>query len=196
MNNQFDVRQILSGHQLIPVVTFSNGMDPLNFADFLLKEGVRVIEVTLRTEAGLRAISVIKENRPEMLVGAGTVLRNEQLKLLKKNNVDFVISPGLTPSLLKAFNEWEIPFIPGVATPSEVMMARDNGLSTLKFFPAQMFGGVKMLKTYNQLFPDVSFCPTGGISEETFEEYLKLDNVYAVGGSWLQNKYKNRNNSL
>jgi 2-dehydro-3-deoxyphosphogluconate aldolase/(4S)-4-hydroxy-2-oxoglutarate aldolase len=154
-------------------------------AQALLAGGIKVLEITLRSDAALEAIRRIRSEVPDALVGAGTVLSGEDLQAVAVAGGRFAISPGLTPNLLKAAEKEAIPLIPGVATASELMMALEAGLSELKFFPAQAAGGVPMLKSLSGPFPQVTFCPTGGVSLHNYKDYLALENVACVGGSWL-----------
>lgn len=177
----------MNGHTLVPVVTFEAQDDPIAFMHYLIDQDVRCIEVTLRTEAGLRAIQQLKnEFGTDALIGAGTVTRPEHVDQLKAIDADFLVSPGLTADLLASMQASGIPYLPGVSTPSEIMQAIEWGLDTLKFFPAHLFGGLPALKAYGQVFGQVQFCPTGGVTSDTASEYLALNNVFAVGGSWFQ----------
>lgn len=188
---QGNIIEILSQNQQVPVVTFTKGDDPAAFMDYLIGRGVNCIEVTLRTPEGMEAIRSLKKSHVnKAAIGAGTVTNSEQIAQLKAAGADFLVSPGTTPSLVSDMVDSKIPFIPGVATPSEVMHAREMGLSALKFFPANLYGGIEALKNFGNLFPDVRFCPTGGISANTAQEYLALKNVIAVGGSWFQKEFK------
>jgi 2-dehydro-3-deoxyphosphogluconate aldolase/(4S)-4-hydroxy-2-oxoglutarate aldolase len=191
MEAQNNVRQTLQGHSLVPVVTFNEGDDANAFMRYLLDQEVRCIEITLRTSEGINAIaSLKKEFGNEVLVGAGTVTNQQQVEALQKIDADFMVSPGLTPNLQKVMQESGIPYLPGVATPSEIVSAMEMGLDTLKFFPANLFGGLNALKAYGQVFPEVIFCPTGGATKQTSEDYLALSNVFAVGGTWFQKEYQ------
>ena len=180
----------MAGHTLVPVVTFTAGDDPVKFMQFLLEQGVRCIEVTLRTKEGLEAIGTLKRAfGNEALIGAGTVTHEAQVAQLVSLKADFIVSPGLTDALHATLQSAGIPYLPGVATPSEVMRAAERGLDTLKFFPAHLYGGLEALKAYGQVFPDLQFCPTGGVSAATSGDYLALANVFAVGGSWFQKDF-------
>ena len=194
MNNQNNIASVIKSHQLIPVITFNSESDPIKLMNFLMEQGVSCIEVTLRTKEGIEGMAKLKSHFGDSIcLGAGTVTYAEQIEALKRIGVDFLVSPGLTPSLKEKMDHSKIAYLPGVATPSEIMAAREMGLSKLKFFPANLFGGISALKTFGNLFPDVSFCPTGGVSEKTKNEYLALDNVIAVGGSWFQSDYNQIN---
>lgn len=190
---QHNIRQLLSEHPLVPVVTFEDLSQVVAFTEFLLNQQVRCIEVTLRNEFGLLAIQTIRKRfEKEMLVGAGTVTSEQHIMRAKDAGAQFAVSPGLTFELLEDFRANEIPFLPGVSTPSEIMFALENGLNTLKLFPANVVGGVDALKAYHAVFPSVKFCPTGGITKETSAHYLNLPNVFAVGGSWFQKEFESR----
>jgi len=180
----------MAGHSLVPVVTFTEGDDPIAFMEFLIAQGVECIEVTLRTPQGIKAIAQLKEQYGDKaLIGAGTVIREEQVAHLAGLKADFMVSPGITPALHTAMHQSGLPYLPGIATPSELMRAAEMGMETLKFFPANLFGGLQGLKAYGQVFPEIQFCPTGGITKETSADYLALDNVFAVGGSWFQKEF-------
>ncbi|MAE21147.1 MAG: keto-deoxy-phosphogluconate aldolase [Pseudomonas sp.] len=170
---------------VMPVIVVDRVDDAVPMARALVAGGVRLLEVTLRTECALEAIAAIKAEVPEAILGAGTVTRPEELHQVINSGAEFVVSPGFTRDLLAAAQEWGGAFLPGVATPSEVMQVRDAGFERMKFFPAVPNGGRSMLKAIGGPLPDISFCPTGGISAETYHDFLALENVFAVGGSWL-----------
>jgi 2-dehydro-3-deoxyphosphogluconate aldolase/(4S)-4-hydroxy-2-oxoglutarate aldolase len=146
--------------------------------------GVTVLEVTLRTSAAIAVIAEMKKVEG-IIVGAGTVTRVEQLKQLEAGGADFAISPGATPRLLEAGQQTTMPFLPAIASVSEMMQGLEMGYNHFKFFPAAASGGVSALKAFAGPFPDVRFCPTGGISVNDFTQYLALQNVLCVGGSWV-----------
>ncbi len=192
MGNQ-SIYKILKNNPLVPVVTFNKEDDPEDFMDYLIKRNVFCIEITLRTEYGLKAIELLKKKFSDTIqVGAGTVISSLQVNQLKSIGADFMVSPGLTVDLFECMINSKIPFLPGVATPSEIIKAQELGLEYLKFFPANLYGGIDALKMFGGLFPALKFCPTGGISEATSQEYLALNNVIAVGGSWFQKNYKTK----
>ncbi|XOF32690.1 MAG: bifunctional 4-hydroxy-2-oxoglutarate aldolase/2-dehydro-3-deoxy-phosphogluconate aldolase [Candidatus Electrothrix sp. YB6] len=180
-----NARKILQTGPIIPVMVIRDTDHAVPLAHALLAGGIRVLEITLRSDAALEAIRRIRTEVPDALVGAGTVLSAQDLQAVEKAGGLFAISPGLTPNLLAAAAKATIPLIPGVATASELMLALEAGLTELKFFPAQAAGGVRMLKAFGGPFPQVTFCPTGGISADNYREYLALPNVACVGGSWL-----------
>jgi 2-dehydro-3-deoxyphosphogluconate aldolase/(4S)-4-hydroxy-2-oxoglutarate aldolase len=144
-----------------------------------------VLEITLRTPVALKAIKLISQEVPEAIVGAGTIINPEQLQAAEDAGAVFAISPGLTPTLLAAAIKGNIALIPGIATLSELMLGIEYGLDHFKFFPAEAAGGIPMLKAIAGPIPQVTFCPTGGISPENYNAYLQLSNVACVGGSWL-----------
>jgi len=180
--------EILRLSPVIPVVTIDDTQQAIPLARTLLANGISVMEVTLRTEAAADAIRAINNHLPNMIVGAGTLLEPKQFELAKEAGARFVVSPGLTPPLMAAAKQVGLPYLPGAITPCEIMAARQMGFKVLKFFPAEIAGGVDILKAYLPVFPDVQFCPMGGIMRANVKEYLALKNVVAVGISWLTPK--------
>jgi 2-dehydro-3-deoxyphosphogluconate aldolase/(4S)-4-hydroxy-2-oxoglutarate aldolase len=170
---------------VIPVIVLEREADALPLARALVDGGVRVLEVTLRTSAALRGIEAIARALPEAIVGAGTLRSAADVRAAKDAGCVFGVSPGYSRSIGVACQEARLPLLPGVATPAEVMAANDDGLNFLKFFPATAAGGLPMLKALAGPFPDVVFCPTGGITAETAPQFLALPNVKVCGGSWL-----------
>lgn len=146
---------------------------------------LRVIEITLRNEFSINAIKYIKTEFPQFTVGAGTVVNSSLLNQALKNGADFCVSPGLDIELLKEAQNKNIPFLPGCSTPTEILTAQKAGLKVVKFFPAEISGGIKALKLYQGAFSDMLFLPTGGITLENVKEYLNLSNVVACGGSFM-----------
>ncbi|MEC7528744.1 MAG: bifunctional 4-hydroxy-2-oxoglutarate aldolase/2-dehydro-3-deoxy-phosphogluconate aldolase, partial [Pseudomonadota bacterium] len=146
---------------------------------------IKVLEVTLRTPAAIDVIKRIAQEVPDSLIGAGTVTNAQQLKAVVEAGAKFAISPGMTADLLKAGMDSEIPLIPGISSTSDLMKGKDAGYTHMKFFPAEASGGVKAIKSISGPFPDVTFCPTGGIGPNNYNDYLALNNVKCVGGSWL-----------
>lgn len=176
---------VLTASPIVPVIAIQQLKDAVPLAKALVSAGVKVLEVTLRTECALEAIRQIKEAVPDAIVGAGTVTSAEQYAQAVEAGAQFIISPGLTKNLLQKSQDYTVPFIPGVATPSELMLAAEFALSVLKFFPAEINGGVKALKAFAGPFAHVKFCPTGGVSEKNYLDYLALNNVLCVGGTWF-----------
>lgn len=170
---------------VVPVLVIERVEDAVPIAKALMDGGINVLEVTLRTKAALEVIETIARELPEAYIGAGTVTNRDQLKAVTDAGAKFAISPGLTADLLKAGLEGSIPLIPGISNISDLMKANDAGYDHLKFFPAEAAGGVKALKSIGGPFPNVVFCPTGGIGPNNYLEYLALPNVRCVGGSWV-----------
>ncbi|MFC3120497.1 bifunctional 4-hydroxy-2-oxoglutarate aldolase/2-dehydro-3-deoxy-phosphogluconate aldolase [Agaribacter flavus] len=177
--------EIFSQGPVVPVLVIDKVEDALPIAESLMKGGVNVLEVTLRTKAAMDIISLIAKELPEAYIGAGTVTNRDQLKAVTDAGAKFAISPGLTADLLAAGKAGSIPLIPGVSNISDLMRANDAGYDHLKFFPAEAAGGVKALKSIGGPFPNTVFCPTGGISPSNYKDYLALSNVKCCGGSWL-----------
>lgn len=187
-NIQNNIEAVLKNHQLIPVVTINTLDEADSIVQNLLNRGITCIEVTLRTPIAFEAIAYIKKNYSDQIsVGVGTIITNEQIVRAEEIGVDFIVSPGISQELSYALDKSGIPFIPGVCTPSEIMLGLNIGWKFFKFFPASIYGGTKALKTFGAVFPGVKFCPTGGINENSAGEYLALDNVLSVGGSWMVN---------
>ncbi|WQX90791.1 bifunctional 4-hydroxy-2-oxoglutarate aldolase/2-dehydro-3-deoxy-phosphogluconate aldolase [Helicobacter pylori] len=185
---QDKVIEVLQISPIVPVVVIEDLNDAVPLAQSLIEGGIPIIEVTLRSNCALEAIELIAKNVPKMRVGAGTILNLTQLEQAQNRGAEFLISPGLTPSLLEHAKKKNMPLIPGVSSSSEVMQALELGYSALKFFPAEYCGGVKLLNAFNGPFKGVKFCPTGGISADNMRSYLNLENVLCVGGSWLTPK--------
>jgi 2-dehydro-3-deoxyphosphogluconate aldolase/(4S)-4-hydroxy-2-oxoglutarate aldolase len=170
---------------VIPVIVIEKLEQAVPLARALVAGGVRVLEVTLRTAVGLAAIEAIAREVEGAIVGVGTITRPEDVDLALKAGAVFGVSPGLTPAVAAAAAASGLALLPGVMTPSDVMAAKAAGYSQLKLFPAQQAGGIGMLKALGGPFPDVMFCPTGGVSAATAPDFLALPNVACVGGSWL-----------
>ncbi|MEO0729475.1 MAG: bifunctional 4-hydroxy-2-oxoglutarate aldolase/2-dehydro-3-deoxy-phosphogluconate aldolase [Pseudomonadota bacterium] len=171
--------------KIVPVLTIDNVDDAVPLARALLAGGLRAIEITLRTDAALDAIRAVSESVPDAFVGAGTILEPDDGAKAIAAGARFLVSPGLSPRLVAAAETWRVPFLPGAVTASEVMSLRDLGYRCLKFFPAEPSGGVPALKGLAAPISDVVFCPTGGIGPKNVADYLALNNVAAVGGSWV-----------
>ncbi|WP_439236125.1 bifunctional 4-hydroxy-2-oxoglutarate aldolase/2-dehydro-3-deoxy-phosphogluconate aldolase [Lonepinella koalarum] len=176
---------VLTQSPVIPVMVIDNLKNAVPLAKTLVESGIKVLEITLRTECGLDAIKLIKQEIPDAIVGAGTVLNPVQFEQAMMAGAQFIISPGITESLLQKSILFDVPFIPGVATASEIMLAKQYDLHCLKFFPAEINGGINALQAFSSVFPEITFCPTGGINEKNYLNYLNLKNVMCVGGSWF-----------
>ncbi|MBR3248267.1 MAG: bifunctional 4-hydroxy-2-oxoglutarate aldolase/2-dehydro-3-deoxy-phosphogluconate aldolase [Clostridiales bacterium] len=173
---------------IVPVVVLNKVEDAVPLAGALLKGGIDFMEITFRTECAADCISVISREVPEMTVGAGTVLNADQARLAVEKGAEFIVSPGLDEETVKWALENEIPVIPGAVTPTEIIKAVGLGLKVVKFFPADVYGGIKAIKALAAPFGQVKFLPTGGVSESNLKEFIENSSVAAVGGSWVCKK--------
>ncbi len=185
MNTHASIAAILRLSPVMPVVTIEDATTAPQLAHALVRGGIRTIEVTLRTAQALRAIEAIAAKVPEICVGVGTVMSTKDLTLAADAGAAFAISPGATRELLEAGANFRIPYLPAVATASELLTAIAAGYQHFKLFPANVAGGVAALKAFHGPFPEARFCPTGGVSLQSAPGYLELPNVLCVGGSWL-----------
>ena len=170
---------------IIPVVVLDRVEDALPLAKALIDGGLPCAEVTFRTDAAEESIRLMSERFPELLVGAGTVLTTDQVDRAVAAGAKFIVSPGLNPRIVKYCVEKGIVIVPGCANPSDVEQALENGLTTVKFFPAEALGGLKLIKAMAAPYVGVKFMPTGGINAENVREYLAYDRIVACGGSWM-----------
>lgn len=180
-----DAITLLRQGPVVPVIVVNDAAVAVDLAHALVAGGIRVLEVTLRTKAALAAIRRMRDDVPDAIVGAGTLRTRAQLEACVDAGAQFGVSPGLTPEIAAAARSSALTLIPGIATPSEAMRAEDEGFLVQKLFPAEAVGGVKLLKSLAGPFPNLRFCPTGGIDLARAHDYLALPNVLAVGGSWL-----------
>lgn len=176
---------ILNTGPVIPVLVIENPQHALPIAEALLEGGIKVLEITLRTQAAIDIIHHLSATLPEALIGAGTVTSVQSLQQAGDAGARFLISPGLTPTLLQAATRGPVPLIPGISSIGELMTGMEYGLDCFKFFPAEAAGGRPMLKAIAGPFPDILFCPTGGITPDNASDYLAMPNVTCIGGSWL-----------
>lgn len=180
--------ELLALSPVIPVVVVEDADHAVPLAQALLRGGIKVIELTLRTPAALGAIERIAAEVPDIVIGAGTVTAPEHAERAAKAGAHFLVTPGVTDRLLDAVEDTGLPFLPGAATVSEALRLTERGFTALKFFPAEAAGGVEYLKSIGGPLPYLRFCPTGGITAESAPRYLALTNVGCVGGSWLAPK--------
>ena len=175
---------------IVPVIAIENVEAAIPLADALLQGGLPVVEITFRTAAAADVIRRISQERPQLLVGAGTVLTTANLEAAKASGAAFAVAPGLNPQIVRQAQAIQLPFMPGIATPSDIEAALALGCKLLKFFPAGAFGGVTMIEAFSAPYKHtgVKFMPTGGVSTANLESYLKLDTVAAVGGTWIAKK--------
>ena len=177
--------EILTIAPVIPVITIKDSSNAIPLARALVKGGLPVIEITLRTKSAIEAIKLISQEVKGAIVGAGTVLTASQYKSATRAGASFMVSPGTTPSLLDIAGTHDVPLLPGASSPSESMFLMDRSYLRQKFFPAEQSGGIDYLSALVSPLPDVKFCPTGGVTLENSTSYLKLKNVLCVGGSWI-----------
>lgn len=170
---------------VVPVVVLEDAKDAAPLAEALIKGGLPCAEVTFRTEAAQESIWIMKESYPEMLVGAGTVLTTAQADAAVEAGAEFIVTPGFDPEIVDYCIEKGIPVFPGCITPSEVAQAVKRGLKTVKFFPAELFGGLAAIKALSAPYNMVKFMPTGGINASNLKEYLAFDRIVCCGGSWM-----------
>jgi 2-dehydro-3-deoxyphosphogluconate aldolase/(4S)-4-hydroxy-2-oxoglutarate aldolase len=180
--------EMFNQFSLVPVVVLDDANDATPLAEALLNGGIKSIEITLRTDAGLKAIEQVAKNLPDILVGSGTILNKAQMQAAHDAGAQFHVSPGITDELADYASTHNIAWLAGVANSSNIMQAHQHGLTHIKFFPAALAGGVPMLKQFISVFPNMRICPTGGIDLSNLHEYMALKSVFAVGGSWLTPK--------
>lgn len=178
------IKERISATYLVPVVVMDDASRAVDTAKALLAGGVDIMEITLRTEAGLDSIAAVVENCPEMLVGAGTVLSLDKCKEAIARGAKFIVSPGSDPAIMEYCIEKGIDILPGCVTPTEITAAINMGLTAIKFFPANVYGGLKAIKALAGPFPNIKFVPTGGVDASNLAEYVSTS-ILAVGGGWL-----------
>ena len=173
---------------IVPVVVLNYVEDAVPLARALLKGGICFMEITFRTECAAECISVISKEVPEVIVGAGTVLNVEQAKTAVDFGAKFIVSPGIDEQTVRWALENDVPVIPGAVTPTEIMKAISLGIKTVKFFPADVYGGIKAIKALSAPFEQIKFLPTGGVSEANLADFIGYKSICAVGGSWVCKK--------
>lgn len=180
-----NIYEQIKNYKLVPVVVINNIDEAIPTMEALVKGGLPVAEVTFRTACAPEALKLIIKNYPEALIGAGTVINAKQCEEAINSGAKFIVSPGLSAHVAEVCKKHNIPYIPGVATPTEIMQALDLDINVVKFFPASNLGGVKTLKAICSAFPQIEVMVTGGINEENVNEYLAFNKIIAVGGSWM-----------
>ena len=178
------LEQQLVDSRVLPVITALDVDSTVRLAQALAEGGMRCVEITLRSAAGLDSLKAVKQALPDMLVAAGTVINPQQVEQAQQAGADLCLSPGISEQLLLATRAAGIPFVPGVATASEIMLGMHHELHIFKYFPASL-GGAAALTAFAGPFPDARFCPTGGLTQDNFRDYLALPNVICCGGSWM-----------
>lgn len=183
-----DIKQQIKAFKIIPVIAIDNAEDIIPLGKVLVENGLPVAEITFRSDAAEKAIRLLRESQPEMLIGAGTVLNRTQVIAAKEAGATFIVSPGFNPNTVRACQEQGIEIIPGVNNPSAVEAALEMGLTTMKFFPAEPSGGISMVKSLLAPYTDLELMPTGGIKPSNVNDYLAIPRVIACGGTWMVEK--------
>lgn len=179
------IKSILSLSPVMPILTI-NKVEKVDYLfEALIKGNLKTVEITLRTDCALKVIEIASKKFPSLEIGAGTILNETDLQAVKDAGASFAVSPGITTTLAKKAIEIDFPFLPGVSNSSDIMKLLDLGYKSFKFFPAQAAGGLNYLKSLSGPFPNIVFCPTGGINEENAYQWLNQKNVICVGGSWI-----------
>ena len=179
------INEVMNTSPVMPVMVINQLEQAVPLAQALVAGGLKVLEITLRTPVALDCIRRIKDEVPDAIVGAGTIINTHTLYQALDAGAEFIVSPGVTDSLIEEALSSGIPILPGVVTPSEVMRLLEKGITAMKFFPAEAAGGIPMLKSIGGPLPQVTFCPTGGVNPKNAPDYLALNNVACVGGSWM-----------
>ncbi|MDP3848014.1 MAG: bifunctional 4-hydroxy-2-oxoglutarate aldolase/2-dehydro-3-deoxy-phosphogluconate aldolase [Pseudomonas sp.] len=179
------IDQLCERARILPVITIEREADILPLADALAAGGLHTLEITLRSEHGLTAIRLLREQRPQLCIGAGTVLDLQMLAAAEAAGAQFIVTPGCTTELLQAGVQSPLPLLPGISSASEIMLGYALGYRRFKLFPAEISGGVAALKALGGPFASVRFCPTGGVNASNVQSYMALPNVMCVGGTWM-----------
>ena len=180
--------ELMSGQTLLPIIQADTPEQGVQIAKAMANAGLTLVEVVLRTEASLEALKAIKAQVPELKVGAGTVINTDILEQALEAGSDFIVTPAVSPALLTALAKCNVPVLPGVSNTGDILMALEYGFKEQKLFPASLAGGAPFVSAVSSVFRAVSFCPTGGVSESNKMDYLSLNNVFAVGGTWIAKK--------
>ena len=179
------IKDIMTQSPVIPVMVINSVEHAVPLAHALVEGGLKVLEITMRTPVALEAIKRIKAEVPNAIVGAGTIINTQTLQQAIDAGSEFIVSPGVTDNLIDAAIKSGVPILPGIISPSEVLRLLEKGITEMKFFPAEAAGGIPMVKSIGAPLPQVTFCPTGGVSPKNAPDYLALSNVACVGGSWM-----------
>lgn len=178
-------RSLLGEQQILPIIQADSVSDGSQIAQAMQAAGIQLVEVVLRTPASLDILTSIKQRFPDLIVGAGTVVDQTIIDAALEAGSDFIVTPAISPKLLASLSELDIPVLPGVSNTGDILLAREMGFTELKLFPANLSGGHQFIKSVSSVFPDMSFCPTGGVNESNMSDYLQLKNCFAVGGTWI-----------
>ena len=180
--------ELMAGQTLLPIIQADTPEQGVQIAKAMANAGLTLVEVVLRTEASIEALKAIKAQVPELKVGAGTVINTDILEQALEAGSDFIVTPAVSPTLLEALAKCNVPVLPGVSNTGDILMALEYGFEEQKLFPASLAGGAPFVSAVSSVFRAVSFCPTGGVSESNKMDYLSLNNVFAVGGTWIAKK--------
>ncbi|XQF92124.1 bifunctional 4-hydroxy-2-oxoglutarate aldolase/2-dehydro-3-deoxy-phosphogluconate aldolase [Pseudoalteromonas espejiana] len=180
--------ELMAGQTLLPIIQADTPEQGVHIAKAMAEAGLTLVEVVLRTEASIDALKAIKEQVPQLKVGAGTVINEAILKQALDAGSDFIVTPAVSPKLLSELVKCGVPVLPGVSNTGDILMALEYGFEEQKLFPASLAGGAPFVSAVSSVFRSVSFCPTGGVSEANKMDYLSLNNVFAVGGTWVAKK--------
>lgn len=180
-----DIYEKISSIKLVPVVVFNKTEDTIPTLNAMVKGDVPIAEICFRTPCAADCIKIAVENCPDCLVGAGTVINAAQAETAISYGAKFIVSPGISKEVFEVCKKHNIPYLPGTATPTEVMEAISFGLPVVKFFPAGVYGGLKAIKAIGAAFPDMKFMPTGGVDNSNLKEFIDCDKIIACGGSWI-----------
>ncbi|MAJ39428.1 MULTISPECIES: bifunctional 4-hydroxy-2-oxoglutarate aldolase/2-dehydro-3-deoxy-phosphogluconate aldolase [unclassified Pseudoalteromonas] len=180
--------ELMAGQTLLPIIQADTPEQGVNIAKAMAEAGLTLVEVVLRTDASIDALKAIKEQVPQLKVGAGTVINETILKQALEAGSDFIVTPAVSPTLLSELVKCNVPVLPGVSNTGDILMALEYGFEEQKLFPASLAGGAPFVSAVSSVFRAVSFCPTGGVSEKNKMNYLSLNNVFAVGGTWVAKK--------
>jgi 2-dehydro-3-deoxyphosphogluconate aldolase / (4S)-4-hydroxy-2-oxoglutarate aldolase len=177
--------ELMSGQTLLPIIQADSPRQGVQIAQAMADAGLTLVEVVLRTNASLAALTAIKKEVPQLKVGAGTVIDGRILNQALEAGADFIVTPAVSEALLAELTSCGVPVLPGVSNTGEILLAYEHGFSELKLFPASLSGGAAFLRAMSSVFQSVRFCPTGGVNQQNMQDYLSLSNVFAVGGTWV-----------
>ncbi|MBC3765805.1 bifunctional 4-hydroxy-2-oxoglutarate aldolase/2-dehydro-3-deoxy-phosphogluconate aldolase [Neptunicella marina] len=180
--------ELMSGQTLLPIIQANTPFEGVQIAQAMANAGLKLVEVVLRTDASLDALKAIKQDVPQLTVGAGTILNPHTLDKAIACGADFIVTPAISGMLLQELSKCHVPVLPGVSNTADVLMALEFGFVEQKLFPASLCGGPAFLSALSSVFQSVSFCPTGGVNKDNKQDYLSLKNVFAVGGTWVAQK--------
>lgn len=177
--------KLMAAQPILPIIQTNDPQQGIAIAKAMHSAGIHLVEVVLRSEQSLQALSAIKSALPDLIVGAGTVTNNDTLQNALSAGADYIVTPAVSPRLLDALASCDVPCLPGVANNADILLASEYGFTEQKLFPASLCGGMAFLKAVSSVFQNIRFCPTGGINADNFNDYLALNNVFAVGGTWV-----------